>query len=261
MHIRGNCSMAWQRDDPEPVRVQLRRRARDRGRRADRSPGDAVSRLDRQQHPRLVRTRPRNRCRDRSALRVSSGMTMGASEYLATGDVRGEPLRDADLGAFRAALLAAGLPADDIAAPGVQPFRFSRGGKPVGYGAWRSSAPTSSCGRSSSTPMRAAKEWAAGSGCRLVAGRGLPPGGRARVPCSRPTRAAISRSSASKSSTAALAPRRTLPGRRLRGFSANVAGVAGVPRTRPLSCRCSRGAPDRSRQRFRGLVSTNRGCC
>ena len=36
---------------------------------------------------------------------------------------------------FREALAAAGLPADDIAAPGVQPFRFSRRRRPVGYGA------------------------------------------------------------------------------------------------------------------------------
>jgi N-acetylglutamate synthase-like GNAT family acetyltransferase len=49
--------------------------------------------------------------------------------------LRGEPLRSDEIEAFRLALVEAGLPADDIAATGVQPFRFERNLKPVGYGA------------------------------------------------------------------------------------------------------------------------------
>ncbi len=50
-------------------------------------------------------------------------------------NLRGEPLRSDEIEAFRLALVEAGLPADDIAATGVQPFRFERNLKPVGYGA------------------------------------------------------------------------------------------------------------------------------
>jgi GNAT superfamily N-acetyltransferase len=50
-------------------------------------------------------------------------------------ELRGEPLRSDELEAFRAALVAAGLPAGDIAAVGVQSFRFGRNLKSVGYGA------------------------------------------------------------------------------------------------------------------------------
>jgi N-acetylglutamate synthase-like GNAT family acetyltransferase len=50
-------------------------------------------------------------------------------------NLRGEPLRSDEIEAFRLALVEAGLPADDIAATEVQPFRFERNLKPVGYGA------------------------------------------------------------------------------------------------------------------------------
>jgi N-acetylglutamate synthase-like GNAT family acetyltransferase len=50
-------------------------------------------------------------------------------------NLRGEPLRSDEIEAFRLALVEAGLPADDIAATGVQPFRFERDLKRVGYGA------------------------------------------------------------------------------------------------------------------------------
>ena len=50
-------------------------------------------------------------------------------------DLRGELLRSDEMEAFRLALFAAGLPADDIAAPDVRPFRFTRRLMPVGYGA------------------------------------------------------------------------------------------------------------------------------
>lgn len=51
------------------------------------------------------------------------------------GELRGEPLPSDEIDAFRFALIAANLPADDIAATGVQPFRFEGNVKPVGYGA------------------------------------------------------------------------------------------------------------------------------
>ena len=49
--------------------------------------------------------------------------------------LRAEPLGNEEMDAFRAALNAAGLPAGDVAAPAVQPFRFMRNLKAVGYGA------------------------------------------------------------------------------------------------------------------------------
>ena len=55
--------------------------------------------------------------------------------------LRGEPLRRGEVQAFRVALVAAGLPADDTTATGVQPFRFERGLKPVRYGAAEVYAP------------------------------------------------------------------------------------------------------------------------
>ncbi len=61
---------------------------------------------------------------------------MSASADLRINDgLRGEPVRSDEIAAFRFALVEAGLPADDIAATGVQPFRFERNLKPVGYGA------------------------------------------------------------------------------------------------------------------------------
>ena len=50
-------------------------------------------------------------------------------------ELRGEPLPSDEIDAFRFALIAPNLPADDISATGVQPFRFERKLKPVGYGA------------------------------------------------------------------------------------------------------------------------------
>src|SRR5271157_2808450 len=50
-------------------------------------------------------------------------------------NLRDEPLRSDEIDAFRFALIAANLRADDISATGVQPFRFERKLKPVGYGA------------------------------------------------------------------------------------------------------------------------------
>jgi hypothetical protein len=61
---------------------------------------------------------------------------MSASADLRINDeLRGEPLPSDEIDAFRFALIAANLPADDISATGVQPFRFERNLKPVGYGA------------------------------------------------------------------------------------------------------------------------------
>ena len=62
----------------------------------------------------------------------ASGAAFGSPNH---DDFRGEPLRSDEMEAFRLALSAAGLPADDIASPDVQPFRFTRNLKPVGYGA------------------------------------------------------------------------------------------------------------------------------
>jgi amino-acid N-acetyltransferase len=56
-------------------------------------------------------------------------------------ELRGEPLQSNEIEAFRFALVAAGLPDDDILAAGVHPFRFERNLKPVGYGALELYAP------------------------------------------------------------------------------------------------------------------------
>ena len=71
--------------------------------------------------------------------------------------LRGEPLRSGEIEPFRFALVEAGLPAGDIAAAGVQAFRFERNLKSVGYGALEVYGSTVLLRSLSSPPMRAAK--------------------------------------------------------------------------------------------------------
>jgi arsenical-resistance protein len=84
--------------------------------------------VDRQQHPRLVRASTGDGRRIRPPLAMTGGERMSASGHFAADlrvddELRGEPLRSDEIEAFRFALVAAGLPADDILAAGVQPFR------------------------------------------------------------------------------------------------------------------------------------------
>ena len=85
---------------------------------------------------------------------MTVGGTRSASANRQINDaLRGEPLRSDEVEAFRLALVEAGLPADDIAEVGVQPFLFERNLKRVGYGALEVYGPHVL----SSPPMRAAK--------------------------------------------------------------------------------------------------------
>lgn len=61
--------------------------------------------------------------------------TVSADSVRSEGAVCGTPLLDDEFEAFSAALIAAGLPADDLREPNVKPFRFARNGSAVGYGA------------------------------------------------------------------------------------------------------------------------------
>jgi N-acetylglutamate synthase-like GNAT family acetyltransferase len=63
------------------------------------------------------------------------------ADHQIIGTLRGEPLRRDEFEAFRLALVEAGLPADDIAEAGAQPFRFERKLKTVGYGALEAYGP------------------------------------------------------------------------------------------------------------------------
>jgi GNAT superfamily N-acetyltransferase len=58
-----------------------------------------------------------------------------AADFRIEDELRSDPLGSDEVEAFRAALVEVGLRAGDISAAGVQPFRFQRNLKPVGYGA------------------------------------------------------------------------------------------------------------------------------
>jgi N-acetylglutamate synthase-like GNAT family acetyltransferase len=80
--------------------------------------------VDRQLDPRLVRKRA-----DDGSRRDGTGAVTVAKELVGT------RLRPDEIDGFRTTLEAAGLPADDVAAPEVSAFRFADGARFVGYGA------------------------------------------------------------------------------------------------------------------------------